>query len=88
MLSGPPGCEFTCPAGGWMSYVEGSPSIELPAGVEAEPLGSGLLVIATREDFSDSNPSHIDAGYRLNKVLVDVRKMENDLTPGPVRALG
>jgi hypothetical protein len=68
-----------------MSYVERSSSIELPAGVEAEPLGSGLLLIATREDFSDSNPTHIDAGYRLNKILVDVRKIENDLTPRPAR---
>lgn len=88
MLSGPPGCEFICPAGGWMSYVEGSPPIKLPAGVEAEPLGYGLLLIATREDFSDSNPSHIETGYRLNKILGEIRKVENDLTPGPMRTLG
>jgi hypothetical protein len=25
---------------------------------------------------------------RLNEVLGDIRKIENDLTPGPVRALG
>jgi hypothetical protein len=88
MLSGPPGSEFTCPAGGWMSYVEGSQSFELPAGIETEPLVSGLLLIATKADFSDSDPSHVDAGYRLNEVLGDIRKIENDLTPGSVRALG
>jgi hypothetical protein len=71
-----------------MSYVEGSQSFELPAGIETEPLVSGLLLIATKADFSDSDPSHVDAGYRLNEVLGDIRKIENDLTPGPVRALG
>lgn len=87
MLAGQPGSEFTCPAGGWMSYVEGSPSLEIPAGVETEPVGSGLFLIATRQDFSDDDPSHVNAGYVLNTALGEVRKTENDLTPGPERAL-
>lgn len=69
-----------------MSYVAGSQSIELPAGIETDPLGSGLFLIATREDFSDSDPSHVDAGYRMNRVLGEMRKIENDLSPGPVPA--
>lgn len=44
------------------AYVAGNPTIRLPFGMEAEPMGSGALLIATREDFSisTSRPSNPD----------------------------
>jgi hypothetical protein len=82
MHSAPPGTDLTCPAGGWMSYIRNGENreFELPDGIFIEPMGHGVLLLSTPEDFSDANSVHLQRANLLNQLLSSVRDVENDLT--------
>jgi hypothetical protein len=71
--------EATCPAGGWMSYVEDFPSytIDLPDGLIVDKVDSGTLVSTTAQRFSTEDAEDRTRAAALNAALAPVRSAEH-----------
>lgn len=51
---------------------------DFPQGIFTKPTSDGVLLLSTREEFSDCNPEHVRAANLLNQALAAVRESNND----------